>query len=97
VIVVVDGSEGAVRLEQPEALNELSVKLRDCSVPHAGTLLSGLGRIDGTHVWLDINGLKQLSPLQLSPEWASGFDATIDYARTKGWTDVSGHVRAHLV
>lgn len=97
MIVVVDGAAGSVALEDAANLRALSVELRSCSPAEAGRLLGELGRIDGEHVWLDIDRLRALSPLAGDPEWAAGFDGVMTYAGTQGWIDDSGSkVRAHL-
>lgn len=97
MIVVVDGATGSVRMDEPESLRGLSVELRDCGATRAAALLAGLGQLDGDHVWLDIAGLRALSPLAEDPEWVTGFDGVIAYAETKGWIDDTGsRVRAHV-
>ncbi|HZE65774.1 MAG TPA: hypothetical protein VE081_04030 [Sporichthyaceae bacterium] len=95
MIVVVDGASGRVSLADADNLKALSVELRDCDAGSAD--LGDLGRVEGEHAWLDIARLRALSPLAGDAAWNAGFDATIDYAGSKGWTDASGtHVRAHL-
>lgn len=97
MIVVVDGGSGQVLMEDAENLRGLSVELRECGATQAAALLGSLGLMDGEHVWLDIEGLRSLSPLAGDPEWVSGFDGVITYAQTKGWIDESGsRVRAHI-
>lgn len=97
MIVVVDGRSGQVLMDEAENLRALSVELRGCDATQASALLGALGRLDGEHVWLDIDGLLRLSPLAADPEWKAGFDGVMAYAQTKGWIDDSGsRVRAHL-
>lgn len=95
MIVVVDGAAGRVSLADADNLKALSVELRDCDAASAD--LGDLGRVEDEHAWLDIARLRALSPLAADAEWNAGFDATMAYAGSKGWTDESGtHVRAHL-
>ncbi len=97
MIVVVDGESGQVVLDDAENLRGLSVELRGCGTTDASALLGNLGRLDGDHVWLDIDGLRALSPLAGDPEWVTGFDSVMKYAETKGWIDDTGsRVRAHV-
>ncbi|SDP59827.1 hypothetical protein SAMN05660199_04346 [Klenkia soli] len=56
--------------------------------------LGDLGRLDGDHVWLPVERLRQAGPAD--PAWAEGFDAMIGYATSKGWVE-GGAVRAHVV
>ena len=97
MIVVVDGASGQVSLADERNLTALSVTLQGCDAAAAAGTLGALGRIDGEHAWLDIAGLRALSPLSADPDWLAGFAAAMAYASSKGWTDAAGtHVRAHL-
>lgn len=84
-------------MSEPANLRGLSVELRSCDASRADSLLGDLGNVDGEHVWLDIVGLKALSPLASDTEWAEGFDGVMKYAESKGWIDDAGtRVRAHI-
>ena len=97
MIVVVDGATKRVALEDADNLKALSVRLDGCDPADADTILGALGRVDGEHVWLDIAGLLSLSPRAADEQWREGFDATMNYARSKSWVDESGErVRAHI-
>ncbi|HUR75949.1 MAG TPA: hypothetical protein VMZ00_16825 [Sporichthya sp.] len=96
MIVVVDGKAGQVSMSEPENLRGLSVQLRACT-DHAAVLLGTLGRLDGAHVWLDIDALRALSPMADDPEWVTGFNGVMKFAESQGWIDDTGtRVRAHL-
>ncbi len=98
MIVVVDGASNRVSLTEADNLKALSVRLQDCAATDADAILGALGRLDGEHVWLDIAGLLSLSLHAADAQWRSDFDATMNYARSKGWVDPAGtHVRAHLI
>jgi hypothetical protein len=95
--VIVDGTSRAVTAEETDNLNALSVVLRSADAELAGKVLDHYGHLDGTHVWLNINSLKTFAPLPRSCSWDERFAKTMDYARTKGWTDETGmFVRAHI-
>ena len=97
MIVVVDGGSGQVLMDEAENLRGLSVELRECGATQAAALLGSLGLMDGDHVWLDIDGLRALSPLAENAEWGAGFDGVMAYAKTQGWMDAAGtRVRAHI-
>jgi hypothetical protein len=95
--VIVDGKAGMVIAEETDNLNALSVQLRSADAQLAATVLGNYGRVDGSHVWLDIESLKALVPLPRSGSWDERFAKTMAYARSKGWVDETGKfVRAHI-
>ncbi|QRP42836.1 hypothetical protein [Amycolatopsis sp. FDAARGOS 1241] len=95
--VVVDGAAGTVTAEDVENLRELSVALRSADAELAGQVLGQRGRVDGTHVWLDIEVLKAFGPVPRNESWTERFAAAMAYAAGKGWTDETGRlVRAHV-
>ena len=80
------GGDDRRRLEvlAPEGLPDADLAAR----------LGELGRLDGDHVWLSVEHLRQAGPAD--PGWAEGFDGMIGYARSKGWVEGDA-VRAHVV
>jgi hypothetical protein len=61
-----------------------------------GGALERFGVVDGEHVWLDPEAVKRLAGDGAGPEWPARFDAMIEFARSKGWVDDAGRVRAHV-
>lgn len=57
---------------------------------------SGIGRLEGEHAWLDAGGIKEAARGDRDDAWADGFDGMIAYARSKGWANEAGEIRAHL-
>ena len=52
---------------------------------------------DGEHVWLDVAACRSIGMASLGTGWAEGFDAMVDFAASRGWTDEDGRrVRAHI-
>jgi hypothetical protein len=97
LIVIVDGVTDRVRLDDAEDVITLCVGLHGCGAAEAGAVLGHLGWIEGGHVWLDVAGLRALSPLSQDPALVNGFHSAMAYARSRGWIDPSGcRVRAHL-
>ena len=95
--VIVDGKAGIVIAEETDNLNALSVQLRSTDAQLAAKVLGNFGRMEGSHVWLDIESLKTLAPLPRSCSWDERFAKTMAYARSKGWVDETGKfVRAHI-
>lgn len=57
---------------------------------------SGLGVVDGDHVFLDVARLRQLAVHAPAAEWSAKFDGMIRFAASKGWCDAKGRIRAHV-
>jgi hypothetical protein len=97
VRVIVDGRAGRVEAEDADNLGALSVVLRDVTPDRAAALLGEFGQLDGEHVWLNIESLRELAPHPQSCSWGARFQQAMDYATSKGWTDPGGaFVRAHI-
>lgn len=58
--------------------------------------LGGIGETDGEHVYLDVPAVKGLAGDGATAEWVADFDKMIEFARSKGWVDEAGRVRAHV-
>ncbi|HEX5402255.1 MAG TPA: hypothetical protein VFX16_08140 [Pseudonocardiaceae bacterium] len=65
-------------------------------LPAVVEALTGLGVVDadGAHAMLDAEAVCGLAAG--GDAWRADFDAMVEYARSKGWTDDKGRVRAHL-
>jgi hypothetical protein len=61
-----------------------------------GVRLAGLGVVEGEHVYFDAEAVKGLAGERASGEWGVGFDRMVEFARSKGWVDGAGRVRAHI-
>lgn len=98
MFVEVDGNGAAVR--EPDVLTSLSVRVgRGVDDRAVAAALDGLGRLDGSHVWLDVPALRDRAGSLVGrdgrADWEAGFDGMIAYATSKGWV-ADGAVRAHL-
>lgn len=99
MFVRVDVGAGRAELCDAEDLKGLRVDIvggqgGEGDADEAARALGELGHLDGEHAWLRIGALRAAGPSD--PAWQQQFDAMIDYARTKGWTDGAGSVRAHV-
>lgn len=93
--VLIDTGAGSAEVCEVDDLQRLQVTVRGAlSSPAVGAALGRLGRVEGEHAWLAIDQLRAAGPNR--DEWRTRFDAMIDYARSKGWTDDRGGVRVHL-
>jgi hypothetical protein len=90
--------DGAVTLEDADTFTALHVAALGLD---PGAILDALGE-DATAasdeaLWLAIDRLHALGARHGGPDWRAGCDRMLDYARSKGWVDESGHhVRAHI-
>jgi hypothetical protein len=100
VFVLVSGinGEALASVEDPGNLRQLHAEFRGVSDDAAAAALAaaGLGAVDGDHAWLDAGALRAAG--DGTADWASGFDAMLAYAASKGWASEDGaRVRAHIV
>ena len=60
--------------------------------------VSRIGLAHGSdHVYVEPDAVKALAGERASdPQWLEQFDGMVDYARSKGWSDADGGIRAHL-
>lgn len=61
-----------------------------------GQALDGFGVLAGEHAFLEVPAVRGLAGERATPEWVAGFEKMIEYARSKGWMDELGRVRAHV-
>lgn len=83
-------------LDEPANLKRLSVVApADLTAEALADAVSPWGRLDGDHVWLRIERLREA--VVAAGTDGAAFDGMIDYARGAGWVDDDGlHVRAHV-
>lgn len=93
MIVVV--TPGGARVEEPEVLDALSVRLDGLQRRDVAAALGAAGDFDGEHVWLEEDYLRTAGPSDAS--WRSSFDDMVAFARSRGWSSADGRrIRAHL-
>jgi hypothetical protein len=86
-------SEGGPSLEDAGNFKAFKV-VSEIPLEAAAPLLAGVGRVDGTHIWVDPAWLKANGPDDAG--WQTGLAKMLDYAKTAGWVDDAGAVRAHI-
>jgi hypothetical protein len=102
VLIVIDLSQAAVWLRQPDEFTRFSVAVEGGG-EREGDLArvvaqSGLGRLaaDGEHVVVDPVALRALAGPAADEAWDEGFAGMCAYAAGKGWVEPDGGVLAHI-
>lgn len=98
MIVAVDVSLGDVKLDELSVLDRFHVSANgdDAAVVRA---LGAHGRQADRpgHVLVEIAWVRSKAAAHVDDDWARRFEAMIDYARRKGWTNAEGtHLMAHV-
>lgn len=89
---------GAVLLEEPDDFRRFSIRL-DPGARGAAAAEAALARIarpDGDHAWVAEPALRALAPGGGDPAWQQGLGGMIAFARSRGWVDDQGGIRAHV-
>lgn len=86
----------AATLADPADLKSLSVSApADATDDALSAAVAPWGRLDGEHVWLRIDRLREAAVD--AGTGGAAFDGMIAYARGAGWVDPAAeHVRAHI-
>jgi hypothetical protein len=86
-------SSGGLRLDDASDFKAFKV----AAEAGAEARLSDLGRVDGDHVWVRPDVLRELAgPLAGDAGWQTGLDAMTEFARKHEWVDRLGAIRAHI-
>lgn len=87
------GADGAAVLEEAGEFTRFAVALHPAAPAGA---LAAVARRDGAHAWIAPETLRRLSPMGADAAWQTGFAAMLDFARSRGWVDAEGAIRAHV-
>jgi hypothetical protein len=79
-------------LEDPD--NFKAFKVVTSATPPEDAFAS-FGRLDGGHVWVNPAWLKANGRPD-DANWLAGLDKMLSYAKSAGWLDDTGAVRAHI-
>ncbi len=86
-----------IHLEDHDNLKDFKVVCEGAkdSLSHVGEALSaaGAGIADAGHAWISEQWLRAQVG---DAAWQAGLTKVVDYARSKGWVDENGHIRAHI-
>jgi hypothetical protein len=98
VLIVIDLTESAVSLREPDEFARFSVALEGEGDLGQVVQRSGLGRLapDGAHIVVDPSALRALAGPAADERWEHGFAGMCTYAAGKGWVESDGGVLAHI-
>ncbi len=89
---------GEALLEEPDDFRRFSIRFdpgaRGTAVAEAA--LRRVARPDGEAAWVSEAALRRMAPRAADPAWAEGFARMLAFARSRGWVDEAGGIRAHL-
>lgn len=89
----------AVELRDRENLGELSIRITGAQdMDRLRAALAAWGRLDDDHhAYIRVDALRTLAGESArNADWRTAFDDMIAYARSHGWVDQGGAVRAHI-
>ncbi len=99
MIVRADLDASSVTLVDPDDFFRFEVAVAGGAVDdeRLGPLLAPHGRMDGDHAWIDTGAIVALAGDAADDAWHAGFEAMVDYARSKGFLAEDGSaIRGHL-
>ncbi|MGD9960797.1 hypothetical protein [Nocardioides sp.] len=90
--------ESDVRLDDPDDFTRFDVHISGVDQVGAQVALAGVAELQGVHALVDPDGLFQLPGARPHDDlWLKQFDDMVTLARSHGWVDVAGRIRAHIV
>lgn len=92
-------ASAAIELRERDNFRDLSIRIAgEANTDQLSAILTDYGRLDDDkHAYLNVAALCALAGDALqNNEWQNSFNSMIGYARSKGWVDQHGAVRAHI-
>jgi hypothetical protein len=90
---------GEAVLTDTEDFRRFSIRF-DPGARGTGGAEAALGRVappDGdAAAWVSEEALRRMAPRGGDPEWEAGLARMIAFARSRGWVDEQGGIRAHI-
>ena len=91
-------SRHGVTLEQAEDFRAFRIEVQDdVSGDALRRALNGVAALEGeSHAWVSEAALRTFPAVRDNAEWQKKLDGMIAFARTRGWVNESGAIRAHI-
>jgi hypothetical protein len=91
-------NESRVTVQQAEDLRAFKIvsHLKDLAAADSALSSAKAGRVEGGYAWVNPQWLLKHSPNASSAEWMLRFDKMLQYARSSGYLNDQGEIRAHI-
>lgn len=95
--MILDLAPAALAVREPQNFSAFSVQttLSGDRLDEA-VIATGLGRLDGGHIWVRPGAVRDAVGPDADAEWESGFARMLEFAAGHGWCDPEGRIRAHI-
>lgn len=89
-----------VTLEEPDDCTRFHLEVvggADFGRVFGALVDAAAGRLEGDHALITVDAVRRMAAGRVGDDWDARFDGMLDYARTKGWIDDTGHaIQAHI-
>lgn len=101
MIIKITATDGgtSIALENPDDFTAFAISRgQGLTAERLSSAVARLGRPEGNgHVHVSVEALTDLAGARAeNEEWRAGLEKMIAYARSKGWVDEHGGIRAHI-
>jgi len=98
IVVQTQGGDVVIGLDEPDDFSRFDIQILDVSEDEARKSLERIAVLQSEHAFVDPAALFSLPGARPeNADWVNQFELMTDYARSKGWVDESGRIRAHVV
>ncbi|TCZ65543.1 hypothetical protein [Roseicella aquatilis] len=95
--MIIHVSAQGTRLDAPDDLKAFKLVVADgLAGEDLADALGPTGQLDGEHVWVSPDWLRQASGRTGDAAWTGSFEAMLAYATKKGWVNAAGAIRGHI-
>ena len=89
-----------VTLEEPEDTKRFHVAVTggtDWGLVFGAMVDAAAGRLEGEDAYVTLDAVRRMAAGRVGPTWDEDLSKMIEFAKSKGWFDESGHaIRAHV-
>jgi len=89
-----------VTLEEPDDVKRFHLEVAggfDGAMVYGALVDAAAGRLEGDDAWIAVDAVRRMASGRVGPTWDDDFAGMLEFARSKGWLDDSGHaIKAHV-